>query len=428
MGWGVGALAIALLVVGAAVPTTAAGAPGLTPGLAVSSSTVGSSVVGGLQRSPQTGCAGCELVGAITFEHPGWGTSVLTVATKTSDSTCHAWITDASGTQRWSDELADCYSIETAGSVPDGNGNLIFGTLEAYAPATYVVRPTPAGMTSLATLPFDSGAPMPRFQPSRPFDIEGDGAFEIISWEETCDPDCATGPVEYRVYTWDGGDFYTELCTVAARPPIAVHSTPAAGGTVVGRIPAGTCGVRSNVGAPSIDGDSWWYGVWYEDTAGWASWDEFLPGTTAYPGDPAVAPDGIDPLGGLADGPVPTEMPPPAPVAAPAPAPDFTASGTCDDYRHATTYSFELCDEGLYVELIQYNLWEFGYLADYDEIDGYFGPATEVAVRYFQYDHGLEVDGYVGPGTWSVMQQLSPWGGYDYDGNGIVDPWELYAD
>lgn len=112
-------------------------------------------------------------------------------------------------------------------------------------------------------------------------------------------------------------------------------------------------------------------------------------------------------------------------LAATAPEPPATTSGRCDDYVAADDdYPIQRCEQGFGVFGSQLMLTRRGFDID---VDAYFGPATEHAVRQFQTSAGLEVDGLVGPATWTALYDGSlP--GVDNNGNGMVDPWELILD
>jgi peptidoglycan hydrolase-like protein with peptidoglycan-binding domain len=96
---------------------------------------------------------------------------------------------------------------------------------------------------------------------------------------------------------------------------------------------------------------------------------------------------------------------------------------SCDAYSFNDQYPMRRCDEGYAVFIIQQALVSHGYTVD---VDGYFGPGTEQAVRDFQRTAGLEIDGLVGPHTWSTLAGQQP--GWDLDSNGIIDPDEIGQD
>lgn len=64
-------------------------------------------------------------------------------------------------------------------------------------------------------------------------------------------------------------------------------------------------------------------------------------------------------------------------------------------------------NKGDYVEEAQTMLYNLGYDLGSYGIDGYFGKATEAAVKEFQRDHKLGQDGVIGPLTWDALQKAS---------------------
>jgi peptidoglycan hydrolase-like protein with peptidoglycan-binding domain len=115
---------------------------------------------------------------------------------------------------------------------------------------------------------------------------------------------------------------------------------------------------------------------------------------------------------------------PPTTAAPTTSAPSTTAAPVCPTYEPNDRYPIRLCDEGAAVVVVQQALTAAGHAVD---ADGYFGPATEAAVRQFQAAHGLEVDGLVGPNTWAVLTPFALPAGSDADGSGVIDPWEIGA-
>ena len=102
------------------------------------------------------------------------------------------------------------------------------------------------------------------------------------------------------------------------------------------------------------------------------------------------------------------------------------APGQCGDYVTAgNDYPVERCEQGVAVHGVQVMLIHRGFDI---EADGYFGPATDAAVRQFQANAGVAVDGLVGPNTWAALYDSTYLPGVDNNGNGTVDPWELVLD
>ena len=107
-------------------------------------------------------------------------------------------------------------------------------------------------------------------------------------------------------------------------------------------------------------------------------------------------------------------------------APTSTTPGQCDEYVASdSAYPVRRCEKGIDVAMTQMMLNFHGASLD---TDGYFGPATEQAVRAFQANAGLEVDGLVGPDTFAALLTSAPPPVPDGDGNGTIDPWEMAAD
>ncbi len=69
--------------------------------------------------------------------------------------------------------------------------------------------------------------------------------------------------------------------------------------------------------------------------------------------------------------------------------------------------TFLLGDRGPEVHDIQQRLLALGERIDTGELDGTYGPSTEVAVRVFQESRSLRVDGRVGPDTWGQLVEAS---------------------
>lgn len=94
----------------------------------------------------------------------------------------------------------------------------------------------------------------------------------------------------------------------------------------------------------------------------------------------------------------------------------------CIKFRFNFDLPLVLCDEGQPVEMIQAELYGFGYEVD---VDGYFGIDTRLAVKLYQKAKGIRATGEVDKKTWSTMFAGMILPGNDIDGDGVITPNEL---
>jgi hypothetical protein len=80
------------------------------------------------------------------------------------------------------------------------------------------------------------------------------------------------------------------------------------------------------------------------------------------------------------------------------------------------------CDEGWAVRMAQQALVEQGYAID---VDGQFGPATQIAVLSHQLSRGIVMSGILDGATWSSLFPPNRGAYPDFDGDGISSPREM---
>jgi hypothetical protein len=84
----------------------------------------------------------------------------------------------------------------------------------------------------------------------------------------------------------------------------------------------------------------------------------------------------------------------------PAPAPPTPAAAACSTYTANDTPPLKLCDKGDAVLVVQQALTVAGYPVTED---GFFGPATEAAVRGYQTEYAIPVTGAVDGNMFQLM-------------------------
>jgi peptidoglycan hydrolase-like protein with peptidoglycan-binding domain len=88
---------------------------------------------------------------------------------------------------------------------------------------------------------------------------------------------------------------------------------------------------------------------------------------------------------------------------------DAPTSSACASFTEQSELPIQLCDSGDLVRAAQEGLAAWGSQAGDAvgeitvDVDGFFGPQTEAAVRSFQTIRSLAVDGIIGPNTWAEL-------------------------
>ena len=84
---------------------------------------------------------------------------------------------------------------------------------------------------------------------------------------------------------------------------------------------------------------------------------------------------------------------------------DFAINGFPKMNPNVHIVGYGKYETGNPVKVAQLLLREHGYNIN---ADGYYGPATQSAIKSFQKKYGLKVDGYVGPDTWNKIINTVP--------------------
>lgn len=92
---------------------------------------------------------------------------------------------------------------------------------------------------------------------------------------------------------------------------------------------------------------------------------------------------------------------------------------SCDEYVYDDELPIGVCSQGFSVELFQESIGL--------DADGFFGPATVVAVSDYQRANGLAVSGQIDAATWSSLGVTANAPFPDLNGDGVVDGSEFPA-
>ncbi|GAA0909013.1 hypothetical protein [Virgisporangium aurantiacum] len=164
------------------------------------------------QRLVQMGAckAACRITGQVDFDHPTWGPSRLLTTTSLNeiDREANIVVLDATGRMRWHHWGGDWFELAPAQPARDKTGHIFLN----YNPGRYngviVLRPSPQGFDNFESLPPENDY-QSRFYSASLQDENGDGTYEIDSAINDCDPNCAEGTINHKIYRWNGRTYAT---------------------------------------------------------------------------------------------------------------------------------------------------------------------------------------------------------------------------
>lgn len=161
----------------------------------------------------------------VSFTHPSWGEVRLVVEGPASPpGPATVTVYDLAGTVRWTYENESLYSLDLAGTgqyLPeyieadpvdgpvDDTGHIFLTFNPGRYDGVIVLSPVDDGFEDFATLPPSDGYDT-RFYNAYAIDVNGDGVYEVESFENDCVPSCAEAEATSTIYVWNGEDYVKE--------------------------------------------------------------------------------------------------------------------------------------------------------------------------------------------------------------------------
>lgn len=168
-------------------------------------------------------CTGdCGVTGQVEVEHPTWGKIVL-VTYRGSTSGRFGGIVAMDGAQvRWQASLPEASGVSIdfekrafppsaePSAEPHDPIDSLGHIFVAWNPGRYdgltVLRPVDGGFEDFGSLP-DVDEYQSRFYSSYIVDLDDDGAYEIRTYSNDCDPSCAEGTTTAIDFSWSGSNY-----------------------------------------------------------------------------------------------------------------------------------------------------------------------------------------------------------------------------